>query len=639
MKLSLSSRFVIVLTFIFMSVGAFAEQYFVSNGVTYVYYTNSADEPTSLWVKSGEWIGLVEIPESFTKIINGKKYVLPVTEIGQEAFKGKDIVKIIAKSVKKIKASAFEDCKKLETVVFSDNLEQIDTKAFKGCTALKSFESTAGLKYIYDEAFYGCTALSDFKFQEGLLSVWDNAFNSTAIPNLRMPSTLSGLGVGAFRNSALEWVEFNSKLTSISDYCFALCKSLKNVTFKNQISLIGDHSFRGCAIIGDLVLPASITKIGAGAFYENAGITSVYLKGTKTLGDFAFTRCTELKNVREARMLNTIGHAAFLGCVSLKGVEWTDELVTIKSCAFKQAFDFASLEFPESVREVADSAFLNSRLVDISFAGYPRTIGDRAFYNSTLNSVAFSAMNAPSYKTTLNYESFFNCTSLKKIDFGSGLIDIGDFAFYNCTKLSGIEWAKTKELYVGRFSFGNCKFTSFYIPSSIRQLEPTMFSATDEKASLIYPNKLLKEITIGEPGMKTSLKITGRSFDSFVYELEQIICWYPTPPFDGLGCYGRNTILYVPAGSKDAYVKKYGSYFSEVREMYNGGLNEINKDEITISVNKDGSLCVDGTDELEISIYSVGGRLIYRGDYSMARLEHKGIYILNIEGKSIKIVI
>lgn len=598
------------------------------------------DGTYELWVKSCKVGGSVVIPEKIAVSIGGKAREIPVTQINSEAFKNvTHLKKLVAKSIEKIWSNAFEGCTALESVEFSDKLKEIDIEAFKNCTVLKSFVAGSGLRTIWSGAFYGCSALSDFKFNDGLLSIGDEAFRGTAIPYLRMPVSLAYVGSGAFRSSKLEWVEFNSTIKEVKDFCFAYCSKLNNVTWKNQITSIGEQAFRGCNLSGELVLPGAIAKVEKAAFYEQKGITSVYLKGATAVGDYAFTRCTELKYVKEARMLKTIGYAAFAGCISLKNVEWTDELKKIGNCAFRDAFEYSSINFPESLDiSVGDSAFMNAKLTEVSFNSAGGTVGKRAFNGSTLSSLKFTPYKYTNISWTLDDNGFTGCKSLKSVYFGKGDFQIEYCVFLDCSKLSSVDFKDAEIVWIGNLAFGNCpSLTSIHLPSCVRKIKGHPF--WNLSGVNYVPNSTLKEITLGEYGMNGNLGLTledtgGSNFCDDMKALERFIIWYQKPPFIAYSPTVNNTVLYVPAGTKEAYEKKF-RYFKRIEEMHNGGVDAVTVDAVEITVAPDGSL--SGLDGIDVEVYSISGQRIFIGDCTEARLPHKGIFILKIGNKSVKL--
>lgn len=65
----------------------------------------------------------------------------------------------LPRSLKRICASAFSQCKDLETIYLNEGLIRIDEEAFKDCTSLNDITIPSTVKYIGHNAFIGCNNL------------------------------------------------------------------------------------------------------------------------------------------------------------------------------------------------------------------------------------------------------------------------------------------------------------------------------------------------------------------------------------------------------------------------------------------------------------------------------------------------
>ena len=103
------------------------------------------------------------IGENSEVIIPEKINEIPVTEIGEEAFKeNKKIEKVvIPSSVTVIRKSAFNGCTSLKTVEFSKGLLSIESLAFSSCKLLENLDLPNTLKEIDEFAFSECSSLTN----------------------------------------------------------------------------------------------------------------------------------------------------------------------------------------------------------------------------------------------------------------------------------------------------------------------------------------------------------------------------------------------------------------------------------------------------------------------------------------------
>ena len=137
---------------------------------------------------------------------------------------------------------------------------------------------------------------------------------------------------------------------------------------------------------------------------------------------------------------------------------------------------FVSVLFPNCYKSVGSHAFENcynlqsALIVSTKYEGYTYEIGDYAFANCS-NLVSFRAVTP----RKIGKRAFYNCSKLSYVflynilnsDYSATywLNDIDDEAFMNCT-YPGLSTANM--IYVNRIgkrTFANCKFSTYYTPS------------------------------------------------------------------------------------------------------------------------------------------------------------------------------
>ena len=105
--------------------------------------------------------------------------------------------------------------------------------AFKG-SAVTSVVLEEGMTELPAAAFNGATNLTSVTIPSTLTTVGVNAFRSTALTELTIPATLTNIAYGAFRDmTSLETVTFEGTHVDIPNYAFRGCSSLKVVNLKN----------------------------------------------------------------------------------------------------------------------------------------------------------------------------------------------------------------------------------------------------------------------------------------------------------------------------------------------------------------------------------------------------------------------
>jgi len=151
-----------------MAAGAFAQEYNsesdfqvkkAGNGITITKY-----------------VGTVMVVNILPTIQN-----LPVTSIGNNAFKGTKITSVtIPDSVTSIGENAFRNCKSLTSVTIGNGVISIGNNAFMSCTSLTSVIIPDSVTSIGINAFFLCGKLASVTIGKGVTRIEDNAFGGCA---------------------------------------------------------------------------------------------------------------------------------------------------------------------------------------------------------------------------------------------------------------------------------------------------------------------------------------------------------------------------------------------------------------------------------------------------------------------------
>ena len=252
----------------------------------------------------------------------------------------------ISDNVTTIGDYAFEGCSSLVSATLGDNVTTIGERAFAYCSKLTWITIPAGVTTIGDDAFYssyyyripltdvyyGGTAAQREQIAIGsdnqdltsatwhynacshrFDSVYDldcsrcgmvrGAVNSgttgdctwTLYDNDHL--VISGEGAMADYGDStwapwgapVAYVTIEEGVTTIGDYAFDWCETLKSIHLPNSLTTIGDRAFYQCESLTSVTLPDSVTTIGESAFQQCYSLTSVTLgTGLTTIGDYAF---------------------------------------------------------------------------------------------------------------------------------------------------------------------------------------------------------------------------------------------------------------------------------------------------------------------------------------------------------------
>lgn len=176
-----------------------------------------------------------------------------VFHIDEHAFESTSLENLLIPKCKIIGDFAFADCRRIDRIIFSDELQQISDYAFLNNTALKGLDVHSG--WIGEGAFMGCTSLQSVFLSDSVASIGQAAFGGC---------------------SSLVEVELPSNLQRIEALTFMDCKSLKSIVIPESVAFIGEAAFFGAGI-AEITIPASVLKIERDAFQNCKNLKKVIL--------------------------------------------------------------------------------------------------------------------------------------------------------------------------------------------------------------------------------------------------------------------------------------------------------------------------------------------------------------------------
>jgi hypothetical protein len=135
---------------------------------------------------------------------------------------------------------------------------------------------------------------------------------------------------------------------------FRFFTNLRSVKADN-VTLIGNFAFADCTLLSEVVFPRVGHKILEDIELQDD--TNVMLNGYRTdIGKYAFTGCTDLKEVR-FNSAAVIGASAFLDCTSLTNIDFP-EVWRIENNAFEGCTSLVNVFF-EKTSKIGEEAFKN----------------------------------------------------------------------------------------------------------------------------------------------------------------------------------------------------------------------------------------------------------------------------------------
>ena len=230
---------------------------------------------------------------------------LPATvdSIASFAFNGSGLTSInLPAGVHALGEGVFSRC----TSLTSANLPNanVNNFTFLGDTLLSDVTLGEGVKSIGIAAFNGCTALKNIKFAANsiIVNIDHEAFIKSGISTLDLTtlSRLTAVGDWALATSAVKEVKLPSSVTAIGEGAFYYASQLQEVNLPGSINEVSDYTFAGSnAIVNDSILNEGITSVGDYAFYNWNQSRSFLIPSTVNyLGSKAMAGMTGLKAIK-----------------------------------------------------------------------------------------------------------------------------------------------------------------------------------------------------------------------------------------------------------------------------------------------------------------------------------------------------
>lgn len=355
-----------------------------------------------------------------------------ITHINVGMFQGCSKLKeiVIPDSVKTIQYYAFQDCTSLEKLVIPDTVTYIGDNIIYNCYNLKYLVIPSSIQYIEYQSFH-CSGLEVVIIENGITSIGGSAFagcynlkyieipdtvteiapyafeDCTSLNTIKLPSCIDGIYSSVFGNctnlsniiykgTEIEW-QSNGIDLSTTNNAFVVCSDTPSGLYSTSGELLYQwHEMIQYGIMDmatydgkfgfkfyendwvnyefNLVIDSSIEVIPSDAFnYSNTSktlIKSVYIPDSvTTIGERAFSRCSNLTSIVIPDSLTTISDFEFSGCSNLTSIVIPDSVTTIGRDTFCDCTSLTSILIPESVTTIGDFAFECASLDNIYYTG------------------------------------------------------------------------------------------------------------------------------------------------------------------------------------------------------------------------------------------------------------------------------
>ncbi len=258
-----------------------------------------------------------------------------------------------------------------------------------------------------------------------------------------MPSSVTEISQGAFRNSKLTSVMVSENVTEIPSEAFYYCSNLTNITLPENLISISDKAFADSNLGNLTSLPSSLTYIGKESFYRTSFNSINIPSGVKEISDHAFSGSL-LTKVTIPEGVEIIGYRAFYYS-KLESVNIPNSVKKMGGYAFSYA-PLKSLKLGSGLTEIPEYAFYSTELTEVTLPKNIVSVGERAFAGTNISTLTFendaveigegafagtSIQNLvlPKDITRIGSRSFSGISTLRSVDIPDSIKSIGGYAF------------------------------------------------------------------------------------------------------------------------------------------------------------------------------------------------------------------
>ena len=443
-------------------------------------------------------------------------------------------------SITNIYSGAFQNCSSLTTIILPNKLTTLEENLFKNCSKLYSiiipdtilslglnvFENCIALETIvlpksitsYNNIFNGCAILGEVIFT-GDISILTQSYTNTnkiftayiyeiynTTTNISYLSNYfdyinfiierHGVIYGLTNNdmtakimaadrTATEYFLINKinnyTVHNITNYAFAGCVLVHEITIPNTIIYIHKYAFLNCVLLNRIYIPESVIVLQEYIFNGCETLTDVIFTGPSlpTMIDDNGIRTNKIANVYIKRdvipqiTLTTYFENVIISNPTVEKDNVIYEIDILKN--FATIIDTVSIEL--------DSYELYS---NIEYGGnnyIVKIIGRHAFADCMITSIII-----PDTIIEIKSGAFYVCTLLENIIVPDSVISIGTHMFAGCTNLTNVVLSDNIS-YINERTFENCiNLRIIHLPIALRAIYEFAFGWCSSLVDLILPN-------------------------------------------------------------------------------------------------------------------------------------------------------
>ena len=236
---------------------------------------------------------------------------------------------------------------------------------------------------------------------------------------------------------------------------------------------------------GDVHIPASVEYEGVvysvigiseKAFYGCGGLTSVTIpEGVMSIGERAFSDCYKLTSVTIPEGVTSINAYAFANCFGLTSVTIPSSLTSIGSFAFSSCSGLKKVI-------IKDLAAWCGISFDLYYNGNPLSYANHLYSDEETE---ITDLVIPDGVTSINYYTFWGCSSLTSVTIPSSVTSIGAGAFSDCSGLTSVTIPESVTSISENAFFSCSSLTELFIPKNVASIDGNPFAGCSSLEKIV----------------------------------------------------------------------------------------------------------------------------------------------------------
>lgn len=249
------------------------------------------------------------------------------------------------------------------------------------------------------------------------------------VVTLKVSGTINSYDIIAMNNwmPNLRWLDLTDATIEACDYEYYTGEKttdnvIGNCMFKDQdeyVSIklpknvvnIGNEAFFRCSNLKEVVMHKGVTSIGENTFGGCGNLSEILIpEGCERIGYYAFQQCSKLNSVAFPTSLKSIDNYAFESCSSLTKISLPEQLNSIGYGAFSRCSNLEELRIPSSVMYIGNEAFnYCDKLKDVyTYTIEPTTIIQETFSNYQTATLHVPYTSRAIYRINTEWSQFLN---------------------------------------------------------------------------------------------------------------------------------------------------------------------------------------------------------------------------------------